>query len=238
MIPIRNTAGERLDVSFHNAEKSDCLVILGHGLTGNKDRSLLVELADALAENGWPCLRITYSGNGESEGAFTESNITKEVADLSAIIDQVGSGKRIAYIGHSMGGAVGALFAARDERVKIMVSLAGMVYTADFVKREFGDVIPDEGLMWDEPGCTLSKAYVEDLEEIGDTLAAAKEIRIPWLLIHGSADDIIPPRDSEDLFKVLRRPSTLLEIEGAGHSFENHYSKLTVSISDWLEKYF
>ena len=238
MIPIRNTAGERLDVSFHNAEKSDCLVILGHGLTGNKDRSLLVELADALAENGWPCLRITYSGNGESEGAFTESNITKEVADLSAIIDQVGSGKRIAYIGHSMGGAVGALFAARDERVKIMVSLAGMVYTADFVKREFGDVIPDEGLMWDEPGCTLSKAYVEDLEEIGDTLAAAKEIRIPWLLIHGSADDIIPPRDSEDLFKVLRRPSALLEIEGAGHSFENHYSKLTVSISDWLEKYF
>ena len=238
MIPIRNTAGERLHVSFHNAEKSDCLVILGHGLTGNKDRSLLVELADALAENGWPCLRITYSGNGDSEGAFTESNITKEVADLSAIIDQVGSGKRIAYIGHSMGGAVGALFAARDERVKIMVSLAGMVYTADFVKREFGDVIPDEGLMWDEPGCTLSKAYVEDLEEIGDTLAAAKEIRIPWLLIHGSADDIIPPRDSEDLFKVLRRPSTLLEIEGAGHSFENHYSKLTVSISDWLEKYF
>ncbi len=238
MIPIRNTAGERLDVSFHNAEKSDCLVILGHGLTGNKDRSLLVELADALAENGWPCLRITYSGNGESEGAFTESNITKEVADLSAIIDQVGSGKRIAYIGHSMGGAVGALFAARDERVKIMVSLAGMVYTADFVKREFGDIIPDEGLMWDEPGCTLSKAYVEDLEEIGDTLAAAKEIRIPWLLIHGSADDIIPPRDSEDLFKVLRRPSALLEIEGAGHSFENHYSKLTVSISDWLEKYF
>lgn len=237
MIPIRNAAGERLDVAFHDAEKSDCLVVLGHGLTGNKDRPLLVEIADALAESGWPCLRISYSGNGDSEGAFTDSNITKEVADLGAVIDQVGSGKRIAYIGHSMGGAVGALFAARDERVKVLVSLAGMVHTAEFVQREFGDVAPDEGLMWDEPDSPLSQSYVDDLEQIGSTLDAAKELRLPWLLLHGSADDVVFPRDSQDIIKVLRRPSKLVEIEGAGHSFDNHYSELIVNISEWLEKY-
>lgn len=237
MLPIRNTSGERLDVSFHDAEKSDCLVIIGHGVTGNKDRPLLLELADALAENGWPCVRVSFSGNGDSEGEFKDSNITKEVADLGALIDQLGSGKRIAYVGHSMGGAVGTLFAARDERVKVLVSLAGMVHTAEFVQREFGEVIPDEGCMWDEPDCPLSLAYVDDLMQIENTLGAAKELRLPWLLLHGTADDVVLPSDSHDLLKVLRRPSKLVEIQEAGHSFDGHYSEITVEVAEWLEKY-
>ncbi len=237
MLPIRNNLGERLDVAFHGAEKSDCLVILGHGVTGNKDRPLLVELADALAENGWPCVRISFSGNGDSEGEFKNSNITKEVADLGAVVDQIGSGKRIAYIGHSMGGAVGALFAARDERVKVLVSLAGMVHTARFARREFSDVTPDQGYMWDEPDCPLSQAYVDDLTQINNTLDAAKEVRLPWLILHGTADDIVLPSDSHDLIKVLRKPSKLVEIQEAKHSFDGHYSTITLKVSEWLTQY-
>ena len=198
---------------------------------------MLIELADALAENGWPCLRMSFSGNGNSEGKFTESNITKEISDLGAVIDQLGTGKRIAYIGHSMGGAVGTLFAARDERIKVLVSLAGMVRTAAFTDREFGDVTPDEGNMWDEPDCPLSKVFVHDLHQIGDTLDAARELRVPWLLLHGTADDVVLPEDSRDLNKVLRGPSKLVEIDGAGHSFEGHYSRLAEEISEWLEKH-
>lgn len=237
MHPIRNAAGERLDTAFHDAEKTDCLVILGHGVTGNKDRPLLVELADALAEAGWPALRVSFSGNGESEGQFTESNITKEIGDLEAVIDQAGTGKRIAYIGHSMGGAVGALFAARDERVKVLVSLAGMVRTAAFTEREFGDTTPGEGNMWDEPDCPLSQAFVHDLTQIDNTLDAAGSVRLPWLLVHGTADDVVPPSDSHDLHKVLRGPSKLVEVEGADHSFEGHYSELAGEVSAWFEKH-
>lgn len=237
MLPIRNSDGERLDVAYHSAEKSDCLVILGHGVTGNKDRPLLVELADALAELGWPCLRISFSGNGESEGTFVDSHITKEIGDLGAVIDQVGTGKRIAYIGHSMGGAVGALSAARDERLKVLVSLAGMVRTAEFVQREFGDVTPDEGYMWDELECPLSQAYVNDLMQISDTLAAVRELRIPWLLLHGTDDDVVPASDSVELERVLRGPRSLVKIKGAGHSFENQYSQVVEAVCQWLKKY-
>ena len=237
MVPIRNASGERLDVSFHEAEKSDFLVILGHGLTGNKDRPLLVALAEALAEKGWPCLRISFSGNGDSEGKFADSNITKEVGELSAVIDQLGTSKKIAYIGHSMGGAVGALTAARDERIQVLVSLAGIVNTAKFAEREFGDVLPGEGYMWDKPDCPLSQSYVTDLKQIGNTLGAARELRLPWLLLHGSADDVVFPADSQDLMQVLRGPSELVEIEGAGHSFENHYSSVIAEVTGWLEKY-
>ena len=237
MIPIRNSSGEKLDVSFHDGDKSDCLVILGHGLTGNKDRPLLVALAEALSAEGWPCLRIPYSGNGESEGDFTDSNITKEIGDLSSVIDQVGTSKKIAYIGHSMGGAVGALTAARDERIKVLVSLAGMVNTAAFVEQEFGDVVPDEGYMWDDETCPLSQAYVTDLKQIENVLHAARELRLPWLLLHGTADDVVLPTDSRDLKGVLRGASELVEIAEAGHSFENHHDAVIPEVSAWLRKH-
>lgn len=238
MQPIRNSQGELLDVAYHEASRDDVLVILGHGVTGDKDRPMLFWLARALADQGFPSLRLSFSGNGKSEGLFTESNITKEVSDLTAVIDQLGDGKKIAYIGHSMGGAVGALTAARDERIKVLVSLAGMVHTKQFCDREFGDVTPDAGVMWEDDDFPLSQKYVDDLHHIGNTLDAARELRIPWLLLHGLEDDVVLPSDSQDLKEVLRGPVHSVEIEGANHSFEDHYEIVTKECSTWLQKHF
>ncbi len=235
--PIRNAHGELLDVTLHEGSRDDALVILGHGVTGDKDRPLLFWLARALADAGWFCLRVSFSGNGKSEGLFTDSNITKEVSDLTAVIDQTGCGKKIIYIGHSMGAAVGALAAVRDERIKILVSLAGMVHTREFVEREFADVTPDQGVMWSETACPLSRLFAHDLIHINNTLDAARELRLPWLLLHGLEDDVIPPSDSRDLQAALRGPGKLVEIPGADHSFDEHYDAVTREIIRWLAQY-
>ncbi len=237
MQPIKNKHGETLDVTLHDAERDDCLVIIGHGVTGDKDRPLLCGLATALQENGYPTLRMSFSGNGDSEGNFTDSTISKEIGDLTAVIDQVGHGKKIAYIGHSMGGAVGALTSARDERIDVLISLAGMVHTAEFCEKEFGDVTPDQGNMWDEEGCPLSQQYVDDMHQIDNTLDAAQEAKVPWLLVHGTEDDVVSPKDSHDLIAVLRKPAELVEIKGAGHSFEEHHQEVAAEANKWLDQY-
>jgi pimeloyl-ACP methyl ester carboxylesterase len=232
---ILNRAGELLDHTFHPSTRSDVLVILGHGVTGNKDRPHLVALANGLAAKGWPCLRITYSGNGNSEGRFEDSCITKGVSDLQAVLDGISDTAQVAYVGHSMGGAVGVLTAARDLRIRALVSLAGMTQTADFVRREFGDVTPGAGFMWDEENCPLSQTYVDDLRHIGDTLSAAEAVTQPWLLIHGDADDLVPLQDSREAYEVALCEKRLVEIPGAGHSFdEASYSQLVDAVDEWL----
>jgi len=237
MQPIRNSQGELLDIAYHEGSRDDVLVIFGHGVTGDKDRPLLFWLARGLADGGWPCLRLSFSGNGKSEGLFTDSNITKEIGDLTAVIDQLGEGKKIVYIGHSMGGAVGALTAARDDRIKILISLAGMVHTRAFVEREFGDVTPNHGVMWEEDEFPLSQNYVDDLNQIGCTLDAARELRLPWLILHGLADDVVLPTDSQDLKNAIKGRTQLVEVPEADHSFEGHYGILTQEILTWLGKY-
>lgn len=232
---IRNGSGERIDHTFHHGDRMDVLVILAHGVTGNKDRPQLVALAEGLSQRGWPCLRISYSGNGASEGAFGDSCITKEIADLQAVLDTVPGSVKVAYVGHSMGGAVGVLTAARDLRIQALVSLAGMTHTADFVQREFGDVVAGEGYMWDDGDFPLSEKYLDDLRSIGSTLSAAEAVTQPWLLIHGDADDLVPVKDSRDAFDAATSAKLFIEIPGAGHSFdETSYPKLVEAVDEWL----
>ena len=93
-------------------------MVLAHGVTAHKDRPLLIALAEACSAGGLASLRISYAGNGESEGRFEDSVPSKEVEDLGAVIDAVEQWgvARIASAGHSMGGAVGVLRTSRDAR--------------------------------------------------------------------------------------------------------------------------
>ena len=232
---IRNEQGERLDYTYHKG-KDDRIVVIGHGVTGNKDRPALIALADGLADAGISAIRFSFSGNGESEGAFTDSTITKEVADLGSVIDDL-SEYKICYVGHSMGGAVGVLRAATDARIEVLVSLAGMVHTKAFADREFGDVIPDKGFMWDEPDCPLSQIYMDDVATIDSVAKLASKFAVPWLLVHGSEDDIVPIQDSIDILNFANESTELLELPGVDHVFSDDGTPIMVEkVVAWVSQ--
>ena len=235
---LSNRHGEHLDAALHAGTRPNCLVLLGHGVTGNKDRPLIAGVAEKLADLGWPCLRFSFSGNGESEGDFRDATPSKESADLLDIIRQIPETTQIAYIGHSMGGAVGLLAACKTPRIKVLVTLAGMVHTKQFLDTEFGDVTPDKGFMWDEQDCPLSRQFVDDMTTLDTLTDQAAAINRPYLLIHGTADDVVLPADSEAAYGVAPEPKKLVSIEGASHMFEETgYDDAVKAIHSWLETY-
>jgi fermentation-respiration switch protein FrsA (DUF1100 family) len=218
---FRNRLGEELDTAFHPGTREGVLVILAHGVTGNKDRPLLVALADGLSARGWPCLRISFAGNGDS--------------DLRDVLDSLPPALKVAYIGHSMGAAVGVTVAAEDPRIRVLVSLAGMVRTEEFLEREFADATPGKGFMWDEPEFPLSQRFADDLGAIGDLFDEVGQVSVPWLLIHGIADDVVMIQDSRDAYDTAEEPKKLVEIPGAGHSFDGKtYPQVVSEVGDWL----
>jgi pimeloyl-ACP methyl ester carboxylesterase len=234
-----NRHGERIDAAFHPGGSDGRLVIIGHGVTGNKDRPLSIAVAEGLAAAGWNCLRISFSGNGDSEGRFEDATITKECGDLLDVIGQLPEGLRVAYCGHSMGAAVGVKAALAESRIEVLVSLGGMVRTALFCDTEFGEETPGEGCMWDEEDCPLSRAFVDDMHAIGDLLAEAGKVGQPWLLVHGTADDVVQPIDSRDAHAAAPGPKRLVEIEGAGHVFDDEsYGEVVEAIDKWLGEQF
>ena len=233
---IKNRHDERLDYTFHASEgESKNIVVLGHGVTGNKDRPFIVALGEGLAAAGVPTLRFSFSGNGASEGKFTDSTISKEVDDLGAVLDVL-EDYAVCYVGHSMGGAVGVLRTSTDSRIQLLVSLAGMVHTKAFAQREFGDVTPDEGFMWDEPDCPLSQAYMDDLTQIDTVVDHSPQIAVPWLLVHGDEDDVVPIEDSHDILAKANSQAELVTLEGANHVFSDESTPVMVEkVIAWIK---
>lgn len=236
---ICNAQGERLDFTYHHGRQGAReIVLIGHGVTGNKDRPFVVGLAEGLANAGIPALRFSFSGNGTSQGKFTESTISKEVEDLGSVIEAV-KDREVCYVGHSMGGAVGVLRAARDPRIKALVSLAGMVHTKAFAEREFGSVKPGEGFMWDDTNCPLSQRYMEDMARIDTVIGEAPKIRAPWLLIHGADDDVVPLQDSVDIYARANEPKKLVKLPGANHVFAGeHTAAMIGEVVTWVKAQF
>ncbi|MDH5429140.1 MAG: lysophospholipase [Nitrospirota bacterium] len=235
---IRNLEGEKIDYTFQQGHHAEQLIlVLGHGVTGNKDRPFLVALTDALGTAGISTLRMSFSGNGDSDGRFEAATISKEAEDLGCVISALDRWT-ILYVGHSMGGAVGVLRASQDSRIRGLISLAGMVHTDAFAQREFRDVTPDQGFMWDEPTSPLSQAFIDDTAAIGTVVTHAPSIQVPWLLVHGTADDVVPIQDSLDIFERANEPKQLKPINGADHMFSEHTPDMIKIVVEWVRGQF
>lgn len=238
---IRNPQGERLDYTFSpaagrsDAAAPDAAVILGHGVTAHKDRPWLVALSTALAQAGAASMRLSFSGNGESEGRYADSNPSKEVDDLRCVIDALeGWGaRRIAYVGHSMGGAVGVLTAAREPRIQALVSLAGMVRVRWFFETHFAHLAPGEPML-EKPECPWSLALLDDARRIDTVLPQAARVDVPWLLVHGDADELVPYQDSVDAAAAAGGRPTLVTMKGIDHRFTGAVPEMVAQVVTWL----
>jgi alpha/beta superfamily hydrolase len=234
---VRNGRGQRVDLALHPAPGANTVALIAHGITSNKDRPYLVAVAEAAAGAGVAALRFSFAGNGKSEGRFEQATPSAEVEDLGALIDAARAAgfARIVCVGHSLGGAVGLMRAARDERVDGLVSLAGMLHVAEFMQRVFGRLRPGEP-MRGRAECPFSMALAEDAARLGSLLPQAAAVRVPWLLLHGTADEIVPLRDSREACAANAGSARaeLVELAGVDHVFSGRHAEIAQRVARWL----
>lgn len=234
---IHNERGERLDCAFQpGAPGRRDIVVIAHGVTSNKDRPWLVELARALEREGLASLRVTFAGNGASEGRFEDCTPTREVADLGSVLAAL-EGWRVAYAGHSLGAAVGVLRAARDERLRALVSLAGMLHVARFFETHFGE-LPYGAPMLGKAHCPWNRALAEDARALGSLVDAARAVRVPWLLVHGTADELVPHQDALDAQRAAGATARVELLPGVDHRFGGAVEPMTRLVAPWLRRCF
>ncbi len=90
--------------------------------------------------------------------------------------------------------------------------------------------------MWDEPSCPLSQGYMDDLARINTLVDLAPQILVPWLLIHGAADDVVPIQDSYDIFAKANEPKQLIEIKDSNHVFGGEFTPVMVEkVRTWVQ---
>ena len=227
---------------------SVAIIIMCHGFTSNKySKGRFERLIKAFNKSSFSALAFDFSGCGESDD--DSLTVDKEVDDLrSAIIFAKSKGyKRIALYGHSLGSLI-CLKCYNPEIITMVLSGAltdSMHYNWDefFTEVQMKE-LKEKGYITEPTPDDVRKTIVIDKQmlidfESIDQKELLKNITCPVLIIHGNNDD-----EETLLCEISKRGMVLLSegskleiIDGANHSFLEHYDILIDLSNEWFVKH-
>lgn len=238
----RDVDGRRVrgDVHVPDGPPPRSAVVVAHGFKGFKDWGFFPWVCRRLAGAGYAVVSFNFSGSGIGADperfteldAFAANTFSHEVAELARVVGWVREGAltprrpdRLGLLGHSRGGGDAVLVARDLAEVDALVTWSAVstfdrwsAATRDEWRSEGRVYVPNKRTGQQMP---LGVGLLEDLEANRDRLdvgAAAAEVAVPWLIVHGTADETVPVEEGEELAR-RSRGSRLHRVEGAGHTF-------------------
>lgn len=246
-IEFRNSKGQKLVGIMHIPEKkTDKIAIFVHGHRSDKTSRKAIELSKVLLKKEIVFLRIDLSGRGESDGKFEDTTITQYIDDLKCAIDFVKNlgYKNIGVIGNSLGGIVSLQEVSKDKRIKCLVLLSPVSVFPSKRKNEF---LKENVAKWKKQGwiythshrfgdMKINYGYYEDGLQYDD-LSIYDDIKIPVLVMHGTADESISIDSAKKLVGHLEN-SEFIILEGADHDYTNEkdFDKVMSETAKFLEE--
>jgi alpha/beta superfamily hydrolase len=195
-----------------------------HGFTGHKAEThrLFVDAARDFARHGMAVLRFDFRGSGDSGGEFRDMTVSGEIEDALAALDYLClrpeiDSDHVGVLGLSLGGCVAACVAGRDDRVSALALWAAMAHPERLCDRLApgfgGDVLDMEG--W-----ALGRAFFDDIPHVRP-LEEVRRYQGPSLVVHGTADEGVPPSEASDYRLALGGRCGLHMVAGANHVFSS-----------------
>jgi uncharacterized protein len=175
-------------------------VLLAHGNAG--DRALRAPLAAALAARGMSVLLFDYRGYGGNPGDPTEEGLALDVrAARSYLVDELRvPQERLVYFGESLGCAVVTELAAEHPP-------GGLMLRSPFT--ELADVAGEH-----YPFLPV-RLLLKDRYPLAERI---RDVRVPTVVVYGSADSVVPAEQSRTVARVAGGPVTSIEQPGADHN--------------------
>lgn len=185
-------------------------------VVGNTGGELYYDRVSRLfAEQGIATLRIDYRGSGESDGDYTMTSFSTQIADVLAAVEYVDTHlkrkvdkHRIGLFGHSQGGLVISVASGRDKRVKSVAmwsapSSPPVNYSTLMTVQGIRDglALPDGGtivlpLHWKDiylGDLEMGKCFFIDLFAV-DPVVSISEYQGPLMYVAGRNDYIVFPQ--------------------------------------------
>ncbi|MFV9551742.1 alpha/beta hydrolase family protein [Algibacter sp. PT7-4] len=234
------------DLFYKNNNHKKPIIIFCHGYKGFKDWGAWNLMANAFSQASFFFIKFNFSHNGGTVNqpidfpdleAFGNNNYTKELDDLETVINWICNQNKfkteadinnISLIGHSRAGGIVTIKAEEDIRIKKVISLAGV---CDFGKRSStsGNLKQwkKDGVKYILNGRTKQQMphyyqFYENFIANQERLTikrAVTNLKIPYLIVHGSGDTNILIEEAKKLHKW--NPKSKLEvIKGANHVFD------------------
>lgn len=246
-IYFKNQDGEllsgRLDLPVDQHPHN--FVLFAHCFTCNKNLLAVSNISRSLTSKGFGVFRFDFTGLGESEGDFEDSNFSGNVEDIIAAAKHMKENYKSPslLIGHSLGGAA-VLAAAPDISSVKAVATIGAPSNPNHVKHLFQsnlDEINTNGIAKVNIGgrdFTIKKQFLNDLKS-QTTQDIIDKNKKALLFLHSPQDNIVGIKNAEELYKAAHHPKSFITLDGADHLLSKKSDSLYVGkvIASWVDRY-
>jgi putative redox protein len=245
-IEFKGAMGEMLAGRIDKPEsETKACALFAHCFTCSKNLKAVGNITKALAAEGVETLRFDFTGLGESEGDFSNTNFSSNVDDLVAayeFMEKRGSAPSI-LIGHSLGGAAVLQASHRMEAVKAVVTI-GAPSDPGHVERHF-ESKKEEIERTGEAMVRLAgrpfkvkKQFLDDLAEVKmDNYI--KNLDRALLVMHAPIDDTVGIDNAAHIYTKAMHPKSFISLDEADHLLtDQKYSHYAGAIiADWSTIY-
>ena len=220
-------------------------VIFAHCFTCNKNLSAVKNIGKSLTSNGFGVLRFDFTGLGESEGDFADTNFSGNVADLVVAAEYLKDNYKAPslIIGHSLGGAA-AIFAASEipyiQAVATVGAPSNPEHVTHLLKSGIDEIQASGKAVVNLSGrdFTIKKQFIDDLQN-KSLPDVANKLRKPLLVMHSPQDDTVGIKNAEEIYIAARHPKSFVSLDGADHLLMNKRDSIYTGevISGWAKRY-
>jgi len=218
--------------------------IFAHCFTCGKDIAAASRIAGALVEKGIAVLRFDFTGLGNSDGDFSNTNFTSNLDDLraAAVFLKENYYAPQLLIGHSLGGAAVLAVANDIESVKAVVTI-GAPSKAEHVIHNFADSLDEikrDGVAKVKLGFRefeIQKQFIDDLNENSQHDFALHKKSL--LVMHSPLDNVVSINEAEKIYNSVKHPKSFITLDTADHFLTDKADAQYAAeiISSWADKY-
>ncbi len=219
--------------------------LFAHCFTCSKNLKAARRISEALCEAGIAVLRFDFTGLGQSEGEFADTNFSSNVEDLLAAAAFLESeyGAPSLLIGHSLGGTAVAQSAAALSSVAAVATI-GAPASPSHVRRLLGDSETDlekDGEAEVDLGgrrFRMRRQFLDDLEK-HDLPGSLDELDKALLILHAPLDRIVDIENATELFVAAKHPKSFISLDDADHLLADERDSRYAGrvIAAWASRY-
>ncbi|HKK73660.1 MAG TPA: alpha/beta fold hydrolase [Saprospiraceae bacterium] len=244
---FENTQGEQLvgRLDFPVNQHPHTFVLFAHCFTCNKSLTAVRNISRELTLEGFAVLRFDFTGLGESEGDFADTNFSSNVEDLLQAAEELKRQHQApaVLVGHSLGGAAVIKAACELDYVKAVVAI-GAPFSPSHVSHLLDDSLSELQVRGEAKvqiggrPFTVKKQFLEDIREhqLGECLERLKK---GLLIMHSPQDKIVEIENAAKMYQAARHPKSFVTLDGADHLLSHKKDSKYAGdmIATWARKY-
>ena len=246
-VSFKNVFGQELSgrIDFPLISTPKAFVLFAHCFTCSKNLQSVEHISQSFTNLGMAVLRFDFTGLGQSEGEFADTNFSSNLSDLkdaySFLADNYEAPKII--VGHSLGGAAVLHVGGELEEVQAVATIgapADPTHVSHLLENG-RDELEQHGEAEINIGgrpFKMKKQFLDDLERREDK-QVIKNLGKALLILHSPQDRIVGIENAQEIYLKAMHPKSFISLDGANHllTTEADARYAGMMIANWANRY-